>query len=90
MLDRNIKVHCCPYRIVCWTAINSCGIGGNKRSETALIYVYGCMDFKNLLLNSRKMALLMKFLLVVRTADVYLLKVALHEDVSKLNVAKGI
>lgn len=36
------------------------------------------------------MALLMKFLLVVRTVDVNLLKVALHEDVSKLNVAKGI
>lgn len=51
------------------------------------VWVHG---FLNLLLNSRKMALLMKFLLVVRTVDVYLLKVALHEDVSKLNVAKGI
>lgn len=36
------------------------------------------------------MALLMKFLLVVRPADVCLLKVAFHEDVNELNVPAGI
>lgn len=36
------------------------------------------------------MVLLMKFLLVVRIVDVYLLKVVFYEDVSKLNVVKGI
>lgn len=83
-------MYCCLYRIVCWIVINSCGIGGNKRLETVLIDVYGCMDFLNLLLNSRKMVLLMKFLLVVRIVDVYLLKVVFYEDVSKLNIVKGI